>query len=349
MPSERRVKFLSSLNAVAEILAVLVVGGMLASPIVHAIVPANVPLDMQAYAADPQRYGPLNSYLMAATETLDQLVSFAFYLVPAFLLGRWRYKTPARAYGLTLNGYPFYKLVLMGILLFCVACFPSSAIHLAHKYIHFGEGARHWRYNAELPRGFGYLLFLLAGDLVLPPALEETLTRGYMLRRLRDATGVATAVLLTSLLFALGHAQYLIPDAYALGISLSQFLGSVALGYVAYRTGSLIPPVVAHILSNTPLQSDQWLPHEILFIAALIPIVIYRRAILAYALDFFALFRKPEFSPIQLSIGATVMAGALLFDAFGGASATPIVGVSCLCLALATAFALRRQDPNHAR
>jgi membrane protease YdiL (CAAX protease family) len=346
--ASQRVKFLAVLNAVTEVLAVLVIGGMIAAPVLHAIVPANVALSMKAYAADPLKYGALNSYTMAAAETVDQLVTFALYLAPAFLLGRWRYKAPTRAYGLTLNHYSFFKLISIGVLLYCVACFPSNAIHVVHKYVNFGEGALHWRYTAELPRGFGYLLFLLAGDLVLPPLLEETLVRGYMLRRVRDASGPATAILLTALLFSLAHTQYMRPDAYAIGISLSQMFFSVALGYVTYQTGSLVPAVVAHVLSNSPAQSDQWLPQEIFFAAAVTTIVVYRRVILAQLLEFLALFRQPDFSLPQLAAGCVVMAGALLFDALGANYASAIVGVSCLCVALITGFVLRRQKAAQA-
>jgi len=339
-----RLKFWSSLNASTEVLALLLIGSVLTGLILGAVVPPNITPDLKAYAEDPQRYGPLNTYVLAGMTAFEQLVEFTLILVPAFVLGRLRYRAPARAYRLTLNGAPLYKLVLMGVLLFCVASLPSTAVHLAHTFFSFGEGARHWRYLEELPRDFGYFLFMLAGDVLLPPLFEETWARGYTLTRLVDVFGPAAAILLTALFFCLAHTQYLIVDAYAIAILLSSLFFSAALGYVAYRTGSLVPPLVAHSLVNSPLNSPfhdhRWI--QTTFVVMLIVVAMYRRAILTHIRDFLALFRRPDFSLAQFIFGCLVIAGVMLTDALGGSFQDRLVGMFCLCVALATGIVLRR-------
>ncbi len=77
--------------------------------------------------------------------------------------------------------------------------------------------------------------------LVLGPLSEELLFRGFVYRYLCDTRGVTEAVLISSLLFALFH-----PGIYALQVLLFGFL----LALLRWRTGSLLPPLLLHLLNN---------------------------------------------------------------------------------------------------
>jgi membrane protease YdiL (CAAX protease family) len=337
----RQWKLLSSLNASTEVLAVLTVGAALTGLILDAVLSPR----LKAYTGMPSSE-TTNTYLLAGMTAFEQLVEFTLYLVPAFVLGRLRYRSPAHAYRLTLNGVPLFRLVFIGVLLYCVASLPTAATHLAHHYVNFGEGARHWHYTQELPRNFGYLLFNLAANLVLPPLFEETFFRGYVLTRWSSVFGPAAAILLCSLFFCLVHTQYLIADSYANAILLTTFFQTVSYGYVAYRTGSLLPPIVAHSLANSPFNApfEGYLHlNQASIVVMLVVVFVYRRAVVDYARSFLGLFRSADFSVRQLVLGSLVIAAALLPETLGGTSAGRVATGVCLGVALTTAIVLRRQ------
>jgi membrane protease YdiL (CAAX protease family) len=96
-------------------------------------------------------------------------------------------------------------------------------------------------------RGLGVMLAVL----VLAPLGEELLFRGFVYRYLLKNRGVTEAVLISSLLFALFH-----PGVYALQILLFGFL----LALLRWRTASLLPPVLLHMLNNSWSLLDVNLP-----------------------------------------------------------------------------------------
>ncbi len=80
---------------------------------------------------------------------------------------------------------------------------------------------------------------------VVAPVTEELFFRGFMFKGIRHSSvGPAGAVVLTSLAWALMHAQY---DVYGIAII---FLGGLLLGYARLRSGSLYVPIAMHILQN---------------------------------------------------------------------------------------------------
>jgi len=80
--------------------------------------------------------------------------------------------------------------------------------------------------------------------IVLAPVVEEFLYRGVLLWALLRGTGPVAALVASSALFAVVHAP-----AEPQGVVPLFFLG-MALAYVAYRTRSLVAPIVAHALFN---------------------------------------------------------------------------------------------------
>jgi membrane protease YdiL (CAAX protease family) len=78
--------------------------------------------------------------------------------------------------------------------------------------------------------------------LVLGPLMEELLFRGWLLGGLRERMGDGWALLLTSLLFALGH--------LSLWNAPGHFLGGLILGWVALRSGSITTSLALHSLWN---------------------------------------------------------------------------------------------------
>lgn len=95
-----------------------------------------------------------------------------------------------------------------------------------------------------LPRGTAD--YLLAGlFLVVVAVAEETIFRGYLLRRLAAVFGSRWgAAALSSLLFALGHAYQGLAGVLAI------WAIGLFLCYLALRRGSLVAPAVIHFFQN---------------------------------------------------------------------------------------------------
>ncbi|HIO40049.1 MAG TPA: CPBP family intramembrane metalloprotease [Candidatus Marinimicrobia bacterium] len=86
--------------------------------------------------------------------------------------------------------------------------------------------------------------FLLSTISILAPLGEELLFRGFLQKILEESwKDITKAVLITSIFFAFIHMNpYWIIQIYLMGI---------LLGYLAWRTGSIIPSFILHGLNNT--------------------------------------------------------------------------------------------------
>ncbi|CNK28951.1 membrane protein [Yersinia mollaretii] len=82
---------------------------------------------------------------------------------------------------------------------------------------------------------------------VLAPVSEEIIFRGFLLNTGMGfgLRGRQLAIVITSLLFALVHTQYLFPTTF-----ISLFIFSAILCEVRIRTGSLLMPIVLHSANN---------------------------------------------------------------------------------------------------
>jgi membrane protease YdiL (CAAX protease family) len=84
-------------------------------------------------------------------------------------------------------------------------------------------------------------LILVAG--LLAGSAEEIFFRGYLQSRLLQRWPVAPAIVTSAAFFGLLHLDLV-------HSTMAFFLG-LFLGYLAYRAGSIIPCVIAHVLNNT--------------------------------------------------------------------------------------------------
>jgi sodium transport system permease protein len=92
------------------------------------------------------------------------------------------------------------------------------------------------------------LWLVLMALAVAPAVCEELLFRGYLLRALLAATSERNAIVVSAALFGVFHV--LTTDALAAGRLLpSTFLGLI-LGWVAWRTASVLPGMLLHAIHN---------------------------------------------------------------------------------------------------
>lgn len=86
-------------------------------------------------------------------------------------------------------------------------------------------------------------VFIIFTLIIAAPLIEEMLFRGYLQKVLEESwKDITKAILVASLFFALVHLNpYWIVQIYLLGL---------VLGYLAWRTNSIIPGIILHGLNN---------------------------------------------------------------------------------------------------
>jgi ABC-2 type transport system permease protein/sodium transport system permease protein len=85
---------------------------------------------------------------------------------------------------------------------------------------------------------------LVVGSVALAGALEELFFRGYLFSALRAAAGARTAIVVSAVLFGLFH----FPSAF--DRLLPSTLMGLVLGWVCWRTGSVLPGMFLHAAYN---------------------------------------------------------------------------------------------------
>jgi hypothetical protein len=89
----------------------------------------------------------------------------------------------------------------------------------------------------------GAVAVTLLGSIVFAPIFEELVFRGLLYGTLRARLGWPLAAVGSALVFALAH-------GYGVAGFLSVFLSGVLWAWVYERTGSLLAPILAHVVNN---------------------------------------------------------------------------------------------------
>lgn len=79
--------------------------------------------------------------------------------------------------------------------------------------------------------------------IIFTPILEEMLFRGVLFRGLRERMSFWGSAVIVSILFAAAHAQW--------NVALDTFALSIALCYLAEKSGSIYPSILLHALKNS--------------------------------------------------------------------------------------------------
>lgn len=161
------------------------------------------------------------------------LLALALYGIPlAGGLGVRRIDARLTALSL-LSGAAFW-VASLGLLELQSALWPPEA-----KYIELFRRL----HEALRPTGPLDAVLSVSAIALVPAVCEEVLVRGIVLPSLLAPLGGPGAIVASSLLFALIHLDpYRLPFAFAAGLGL---------GALRLRSGSLLPPVLAHAVLNT--------------------------------------------------------------------------------------------------
>lgn len=276
--SKQPSKWQLRLAAVGEVCGVYMVGQLLAFLLIR-LLGLQVTNPIETLKANP------NADLLEMSWNLGVLLlcQYGGILLPAFAIGWWYRKRRFSGYGLT-SGQPLFQIaeknifnqILTGIVLFSVAELPLRFLSVMDRFIPLGVKAVTQEIAYMLDWGdYRFWVFMAVGGFLLIPIVEELFYRGYVQTRLAEDFDAPTAIFATALFFTFSHSQYYLTlSPWTIGVMLNNLWGSLAWGYVFYRTRSLLPVIIAHAIVNFPVRgmADFILPAAMLLI-----IVIYRR------------------------------------------------------------------------
>jgi membrane protease YdiL (CAAX protease family) len=260
--------------ALAEILTILVLGNLAGLGAYQLLEPTAVV------------QGTASPELVAACEGLLIFLRLGSAAVFGYGLLYYRRGLTPRQAGLTRNQRDLGELIRTGVLLGVFTTIPISLLFAAHELLPFGDGLDAWWSYRNQDINTAFWINILATSVLVPPLVEEILTRGYQRVRLIESYGMMGGVVLTGLVFALSHTRYLAPDPMLLLFLLTIVISSISWTYLAEKTGSVIPSMVAHAVTNgtaSAILFDVWIP----MIALLIIAVVLWRPIVRTAREFY--------------------------------------------------------------
>lgn len=118
----------------------------------------------------------------------------------------------------------------------------SSMIYLIYSTVARYYGITIPQPDFSLPDKNGYLILFLMYVCLIGPVLEEIIFRGFILKSMQKY-GNFTAILVSSILFSMFH------------LNLVQFINPVLMGivlaFMAIKSKSIFPSMIAHIFNNT--------------------------------------------------------------------------------------------------
>lgn len=138
------------------------------------------------------------------------------------------------------------KASKMFILLGTLSCIGvgmiSNIIYTIYSTILKGQGITIPEPDFSFPMQNGYLILFLIYTCFLGPILEEVIFRGFILKSMQKY-GNLTAIIVSSILFSMFH------------LNLVQFVNPVlmgiVLGFIAIKSKSIVPSMIAHIFNNS--------------------------------------------------------------------------------------------------
>ena len=167
---------------------------------------------------------------------LPGIISF---IIPMFLLSRRFSLSFRREYRV---GVPDLATTVMVLIVTAGSIYPVDAISSYFEKMHPPD-ADYINFLLSIkPKGILALLATGLGTVIITPFGEELLFRGFVQRIFQRNMHGYLAVALSSIVFALCHFSIaLLPGIIILG---------ALFGYLFFRTGNLLYPVIAHALYN---------------------------------------------------------------------------------------------------
>lgn len=188
---------------------------------------------------------------LAGPLAVTLLVRYGVLLSLAWAVGRWHRGRRLRAWGVQAGGMSVPRLLGAGLLLFAVGGFLPKVLFVLGRDFGVAGGPARWALM-DRPWDASFWAFMAVGSFLVVPIVEELFFRGYMQTRLTEDLGAGAAIWITAVSFSLAHTQYFGLEPLTLGLFVALLFGSLLLSWARHVTGSLLPPLVAHMLGNVP-------------------------------------------------------------------------------------------------
>jgi membrane protease YdiL (CAAX protease family) len=173
-------------------------------------------------------------------------VNLALFAGAAFSLGVWRGKISWAEISIAPPRWRWHWLLLA--LVVTIVLIPLRGVIGLIVQLLLGGGleALESRYQVLAGVGFSWTAFAVTflGAGVIAPFSEEFFFRGLLYTAFRQRTGVWGAALLSSLVFAIGHAD-------ALGVVAASFVMGLVIAIVYEYTRSLWAAIAVHAINNS--------------------------------------------------------------------------------------------------
>jgi membrane protease YdiL (CAAX protease family) len=150
----------------------------------------------------------------------------------------WRRPIP-KDFAMALVGYGGYFVLFIAITAIAKLLVPSLDLQQEQQL----------GFKPEQTTGIS-LAFAAISLVVLPPIVEELLTRGFLFTGLRQKLNLVWSAIITSLVFAAAHLQFGGNTPLLWVAALDTFALSLVLVYLRERTGGLAAPILLHGLKN---------------------------------------------------------------------------------------------------
>jgi membrane protease YdiL (CAAX protease family) len=133
------------------------------------------------------------------------------------------------------------SLLYLAVILVAFLVLASLALWLASLLIP-GFNANQAQNNDYTQGAGSHSLISILGLVLVPPALEETLFRGFLFPAIAKRTGLVWGAVLSSALFGLAHWQA--------NVSIYTFVLGLVLCFMYVRLKSIVPGIALHMLNN---------------------------------------------------------------------------------------------------
>lgn len=280
-------KILKYATPIAEVFSVILVGNILASLVLSQIL--DPALMNQTPTADT------NFFQMAGVTSTSMIFRFGFMIVIAFFIYKlWHRddrKQIFKTWGISTGGRSTIKLVGMGILLWAVTILPLQILFTIDQVIPIGEGLPIWELQDEIGLRTDLLVFFLFTSIIIPPLLEETIARGYTRSRIADSYGQMGGIILSAFIFTLAHGQYFEGNLLLASVLPIIIYATICWAFVTWKTGSIIPAIIAHAIMNTPFPRNLT-SFSVILVIMIVLIILYLKQVKSYFNSFFDLWKQ---------------------------------------------------------
>jgi len=332
--TKSRSDLLRKITALLEVLGVLIAGNFVSGKLLSLL------------KIDP--FGPL--FRPTSTSSVPDFVAISFLwlkmilvqytclFLPAFAIGWWRRHLRLPHYGVTTAGQPVWRLVGMGVILFALTAMPIKFLWIAKRFFALGPQPAFW---ALLDRNWtlSFWLFLAVSSFLVTPIFEELFYRGYCQTRLEENFGGVGAIVIVALFMTFSHQQYQQMNILSIGTIVSLIPIMVGLGYAYWRTRSLIPVVILHMIINLPTKGIYDFILPALMASTLI---LFRKQWLGMARDFWREWSEKGWKT------AAFLAALIAIILFVGYESQPgvFIVIGFLCLGSALWMEYRAKRPS---